>query len=139
MMPNDDQRIRQAIPMERAGSTQVLPGQQDDPAADDHRGGGKRVAQLVNEGAADVYVMRGAEQHPGNGAVHQHANHGHPDHDARMDRDRVPHPKKGFIENVKGDCHQREGVDEGSQHSGAMVAKSLGGAGRAGLDENRDP
>ncbi len=58
--------------------------QHDDPAAHDHRGSGKRVTQLVNEGAADVNVMRGAVQHPGNGAVHQHANHRNPDHDAGM-------------------------------------------------------
>src|SRR5579859_1696765 len=52
---------------------------------------------------------------------------------------RVPHAHEGFIENVKGDCHQRKRIDKGSQHAGPMVAKGLGGAGRTGLNEDSNP
>src|SRR5437660_4592775 len=51
----------------------------------------------------------------------------------------MPHSEKSLIEDVKGNCHQRKGIHESSQYSGAMVAKSLGGAGRARLDKYRDP
>src|SRR5438270_7675212 len=56
-----------------------------------------------------------------------------------MDGNRVPHSKKSLIKDVKGNCDQGQRIDEGGQYSGAMVAKSLGGAGRASLDKYRDP
>jgi len=72
------------------------------------------------------YVMRGAEQHPGDGSVHHYANHRNPDHDAGMDWNWIPHPDEGFIEDVKGNCHERECVDKSSQHACAVIAKSFG-------------
>ena len=46
---------------------------------------------------------------------------------------------ESFIENVKGNRHQGERIDKGGQHAGPMIAKSLGSAGRAGLNKHRDP
>src|SRR6478672_10173128 len=51
----------------------------------------------------------------------------------------VPHAHERFIENVKGDCHQRKRIDKGRQNTGPMIAKGLGSAGRAGLNEDCDP
>src|SRR5436305_6331449 len=116
-----------------------LTGPKNHPATHDDRGGGKRVAELVNKGATDVYVMGSPEQHPGDSTIHHYANHCNPDHDSRMHRDWVPHSKKSFIEDIKGDCHQREGIHESSQHTGAVVAKCFSGAGRTCLDEDCDP
>src|ERR1043166_9843797 len=51
----------------------------------------------------------------------------------------VAHAQESFIENVKGDRHQGKRIDKGRQHAGPMVAKGLGSAGRAGLNEDCDP
>ena len=48
---------------------------------------------------------------------------------ARANRLRMLNPPEGLVEDKKRNRHQRDGIDQGDQHSGAMVAVSLGSAG----------
>ncbi len=112
---------------------------QNGPATHDHGGGGKRVTELMHEGASNIQVVGRPKQKPGDDAIHHHAGRRHPDHDFRVYLNRMAEPQRGFIKDVKRDEHQREGVHKGREHARAVVAVSFGSAGRARLNEDSNP
>ena len=107
------------------GIDPVVPGEQDGGAADDDRGGRKRVAQHVNEGAADVDVARGGPEQGGDHAVHQHAGGGDDHHEPGLHLNRLAEAVDGRDGDPDGDHDQRERVEKGRQDAGALVAEGL--------------
>jgi hypothetical protein len=62
-----------------------------------------------------------------------------PNHDSLLHRLRMPEPVHRFVDDPAGERQQREGIQEGGQHSGAMVAVGLGFVGRFGLQPESHP
>ena len=133
-MPTLDQRMSAAISSERTGSIQFWPVSRMPDAAGDDRGGGKRVAGHVQEGAAQVHVAGHAPQQRGDHAVHHHAGRGHDHHQSGLHGDGSAEPVHGLDGDPERDDDQRAGVDESGQHAGALVAEGRGVVGRARLE-----
>ena len=87
----------------------------------------------MQEGAADVYVATRTIKQQRDYAVHHHARGGYTDHHPRTHMLRILQPAEGFVEDEKRDRNQRGRVNQRGQHSGAMIAVSFGGTGRAGM------
>ena len=104
-----------------------LAGHEDDPAADDDGGGGNGVADLVEEGAADVDVADGAPEEQGDAAIHGNTGGGDPDHETGADGLGMLEALISLVEDEGGNDDQRERVDEGGEDSGAAIAVSFGG------------
>src|SRR5215831_174436 len=119
------------------GIDPVLAGGEDGPAAGDDGGSLEGVADLVEESAADVDVASGAIEQERDDAVHDDAGGGHGDHHSRMDLLRAANSAHRLIKNKERYAHQRQRVDQGGEHTGAMVAVGLGGARRPRLQINR--
>src|SRR5262249_22103690 len=113
--------------------------QENEPATHDDGPGGESVAKLMDECAADIYVMRGTKQEKRNRPVHQHACGRYPDHDPGMDLHRMGQPRDGLIEKERRNCHKCQRIDERSQYTRAMIAVCLGRATGTSLKEDRHP
>ncbi len=116
------------------GVDPVLAGEQDARAAGDDSGGGERVAGHVQKGRAQVHVAGHAPQQRGNHAVHHHAGRGHEDHQPGLHRHRCESRWTASMAIHSEMTMSVAGVEKGGQHAGALVAKGLGMAGRAGLE-----
>ena len=102
-----------------------MAGEQDGGATDNHRSGRKRVAQHVNEGAADIDVARGGPKQGGDHAVHQDAGRGDNHHQPGLHLHRLTQPMDGRNGDPDGDQHQRQRVEKGCQDACALVAEGL--------------
>ena len=83
-----------------------MAGGHDGPAASDDRGGRKRVANLVQEGAANIDIASGAIQQQRDHAVHHHARGGHANHYPGAHMFGVLQPVERLIENEERDRYQ---------------------------------
>ena len=102
-----------------------MPGEEDGGAADNDRGSRERVAQHVNEGAADVDVTRGGPKQGGDYAVHQDAGRGDDHHQPGLHLHRLTQPMDGRNGDPDGDQNQRQRVEKGCQDAGSLVAEGL--------------
>src|ERR1035438_9882505 len=111
------------------GIDPALSGKRDGDTSGDDGGGGERVADFVHDGATQVDVAMAAHEQQCDAAVHDHTGGGDPDHQLRVDIDRVQEAAKGFVPDVKRDQDERGSIDERRQNAGAVVAESLAGIG----------
>src|SRR5579864_2019017 len=93
----------------------------------------------MDEGAADVDVVGGSEQEPGDGPVHQHTDHRNPDHDSRLDLNRLQQALDGLVEDIERYRQQRQSVEKRCQNTGALISESLGGRARTGVKKHCYP
>src|SRR6185312_10363431 len=126
----DDEREQRIDPLQA--------GEQNAKAAEDDGGGGERVAKHVQEDAADVDVAGKLPEQGGDGAVHQHTGSGDVHHQTRLDDDRVGETMDGGDGDPAGEDDESQCVDEGGQHTGALIAERFVGGGGAGLQVDGD-
>ena len=100
----------------------VIAREQDGPAARDDRGSRERIADFVQQGAADVHVSTRTIEQKRDGPVHNHACRGDPHHHTGVDMLGVLQSLEGLVENKERDADQRGGIEQGNQHPSAMVA-----------------
>ena len=129
------QTIMPAIRRERTGSIQYHAGEQDACAASDDGGrGGGRVAEHVEEDGADVDVTGKSPEQAGYGAVHQDAGGGDIHHETGLDRDGRIEAMDGGDTDPGCEDDEGEGVDEGGEDSGALIAEGFLVGGGTGLE-----
>ena len=113
-------------------------GEEDGCATDDDGGGGERVAEHVEEDAADVDVAGEAPEQRGDGAVHEDAGGGDVHHELGLDGDRGGEAVDGVDGDPGGEDDEGDGVDEGGEDSGALVAEGFLVGGGTGLEVDGD-
>ena len=79
-MPKLDHKIKAPIPNDNAESIQYCPVSRIAPAADNHGRGRNRVADFVQQRAADIHIAAGSPQQQRDGAIHHDASRRDPDH-----------------------------------------------------------
>ena len=102
------------------GIDPAMAGERDGDTSGDDRGGGERVTNFVHDGAAQIDVAMATHEQQGDSAVHNDARGGDPDHQLRMDFDRVQQAAEGFVPDVERDQDERGAVDEGRQEYASM-------------------
>jgi hypothetical protein len=83
---------------------------------------GKRVAQIVQEQAAEIDVAAAANQGQGDAAVDGQGQERDPYHPAFVNGDRMAEALEGLIEKSEGHQDQEDGIGERGQNAGALVA-----------------
>lgn len=110
------------------GEDRVYPGlvgEEDGGSACDDGGGGKGVAEHVEEDAADVDVAGEAPEEGGDGAIHEDAGEGDEHHKAGLDGDGMAETHEGFEGDPDGKDDEGGSIDEGGEDAGALVAEGL--------------
>src|SRR5580700_4244267 len=90
----------------------ALSGKGNRDASGDDSGRGQRVADFVHDGTAQVDVAMPAHEHQRDSAIHDHAGRGDPDHQFRVDIDRVQQAVEGLVPDVKRDQDEGDPIDE---------------------------
>jgi len=126
----DDEREQGVDPLQA--------GKQNAETAEDDGSGGQRVAEHVQEDAADVDVAGKLPEQGGDGAVHQNTGSGDIHHEARLNDDRVGEAVDGGDGDPAGKDDESERVDEGGQDTGALIAEGLVFGGGTGLQVHGD-
>ena len=138
MMDRDDQKMSTAMMSDSSGIDPLHAGESDGQAAGNDGGGGKRVAEHVDEGAADVDVVADPRQHPGEDAVHDDADGGGGHHQTGLDDLRMHEAVDGSDRQPDCDADQGKRIDERGQHSSAAITKGFFIGGRAAMEIDRD-
>ena len=136
-MPNPDHRMSTPIATESTGSIQYLPvARMTQPPT--MTAPVESVSPISCSNALRMLTsLPGAIEQQRDHAVHHHAGRSHPDHHAGMNVLGILQAAKRFIENEARNRHQRNRIHQRRQHSSPVIAISLGGTGRAGLQVNR--
>ncbi len=103
-------------------------------SAGDDGGCGERVAGHVEEGTAQVYVAGHAPKQGGDDTVHEHAGHGHVDHQPWLHSHGAGEPVDCFEADPEGDDDEGSGIDESGHHPGPLIAEGFGMVGGEGLE-----
>jgi hypothetical protein len=109
-------------------------GEEDGRAASDDGGGGEGVAEHVEEDAADVDVAGELPEQAGDAAVHEDAGGGDDHHQPGLDGTGAAEAVESGDGDPTGEDDEREGVDEGGEDTGALVAEGLLFGGGAALE-----
>ena len=109
--------------IDSAGSSQQPAGIPDGDRACDDRDRADRIAEHVDEGAADIEVVlaRAAEREH-DARVQNQAQSGDHDHDRLLDRLRIPQAQRALVEDPAGQADQGQGIHERRQHARAVIA-----------------
>ena len=100
-------------------------GEEDGCTAYDDSGGGERVAEHVEEDAADIDVAGEAPEKGGYGAVHQNAGCGDVHHQPGLNGYGDGEAVDGFEGDPGGEDNEGDGVDKGREDTCALVAEGL--------------
>ena len=76
----------------------IVVGEQDGPASGDDGGGRERVADFVEQGAANVHVAAGTVEEESDNTVHHYSRGCHPHHHASLDVLGMLQSLEGFVE-----------------------------------------
>jgi len=104
-------------------------GGADHQRADDNGDVGEGVAEIVYQNAAQVQVAASAHQSESDSTVYGQRGERRPDHPAFDDDDGRAKTFKGFVAEPQGKKHEDDGVGEGGESSGAMIAVGFFGVG----------
>jgi hypothetical protein len=103
----------------------VRAGQPDSDGAANDGDIRQGIAKIVNEDTAEIEVVAPAHQREGDAAVHSERGNRSPNHPAFDDAHRRAKALDGFISEPERKDDQDDGVGEGSESSGTVVAVSF--------------
>ena len=106
----------------------------DGKSAGDDGGGRERVAEHMDEDAADVDVSGELPEEAGDGAIHEDSGGRYVHHKAGLDGYGGVEAVDGGEADPGGEDDEGEGVDEGGEDSGALIAEGFLVGGGTGLE-----
>ena len=92
----------------------------------------------MQQGTADIDVATGTIQEQGDRPIHRYPGSCDPHHQAGAYMLRVLQTPKSFVEDKKRDHHERTGIHQCGEDSGALIAVRFTGVRRARLKVHGD-
>jgi hypothetical protein len=108
-------------------------------SATDDRDVGKSIAEIVNPDGADIQIAAAAVDGERDAAVDDQREQGDPEHPVRLNFDGIAEAIHRFVNYKDGNESENDGVYEGGQNSGAMIAVRFFGCGRAKRPARGEP